>query len=77
MPAPPRPQRSMTPAWAGGAALGLWGGSVTTPPWRLHWGLPVRVGAGQGSRAKGLLSQLWPGEGLRPASDGHLHPSSP
>lgn len=76
MSVPPRLQCSMTPAGLRWDSLRISGG-VSTPPWQLHWVLPVGVEAGQRSRAEDILSQLWPGEGLRLASDGHLHPSSP
>lgn len=56
-------------------ASGLWRGDHSTPAAALG-SLCVRVGAGRRPGAKGLLSQLWPGEDLRLAFDGHLQPSS-
>lgn len=51
-------------------------GGVTTGLPQLHWVLSARVGAGQRSRAKGILSQLRPGEGLGLAFGGQCYPSS-
>lgn len=51
-------------------------GGVTTLPWQLPWVLCGRVGARWRTKAKRILSQLWPGGGLGLAFDGHLQPSS-
>ena len=63
------------PCWV---SSGLWRGDHSTPatPAAALGSLCVRGGAGRRPRAKGILSHLWPGEGLRLAFDGHLHPSS-